>query len=72
MEFMTIKEAMTAHKVGYHTLYRAVKSGEIEAYKPGRTLFLDAASLEAWFRGKKVQPRKPIGRPRKYDRRAVK
>lgn len=64
-KYLTIKEAMEAYHVGYQTLYLAVKRGEIDAWKPGKTMLLDEVSCDSWFETKKIRPKKPVGRPRK-------
>lgn len=65
MDTMTIQEVMTAYRVGYQTIYRAVQRGELEAYKPGRKLIIDAESAGNWFKSKKIKPKAALGRPRK-------
>lgn len=62
--YLTLREAAREYPVSYSTLYLAVRRGEIEAYKPGREIVLEAASLQEWFLSKKVRVRKLAGRPR--------
>lgn len=66
--YLTIKEAASKYRVGYQTIYLAIKRGEIDAYKPGRNILLDPASIQQWFAGKKIQAAKPVGRPRRVWR----
>lgn len=61
---ITIDDACSLLRVGYQTIYLAVRRGEIEAYKPGREILLDEESLTAWFYSKKIRARRGKGRPR--------
>lgn len=69
--YLTIQEVMTAYEVSYQAVYQAVKSGKIEAYKPGRVIMLDSKSVDSWFKASKIQARRPIGRPRKHETRGT-
>jgi excisionase family DNA binding protein len=66
--YLTIQDVQAKYrdKVSYGVIYSAIRKGEIEAYKPGKTYLLDPASVERWFQSKKFRPKKPVGRPRKY------
>lgn len=49
--FMKIREA--AKSIGKWTLYRAIHSGELRAYKPnGRDFLLKVSEIEEWIKTK--------------------
>lgn len=61
---LTIDEAAKLAKCSYHTLHRAIKKGELAAYKPGKTVLILEKDLAAWFQSKRVHA-VIIGRPRR-------
>ncbi len=61
---MTIEEAAKLAKCSYHTIHRAIKKGDLVAYKPGKTVLILEKDLTAWFQSKRVHAPK-VGRPRK-------
>ena len=61
---LTIDEAAKLAKCSYHTIHRAIKNGDLVAYKPGKTVLILEKDLTAWFQSKRVHAVK-IGRPRK-------
>lgn len=60
---MTIDEAAKLAKCSYHTIQRAIKKGDLVAYKPGKTVLILEKDLTAWFESKRVHAVK-AGRPR--------
>ena len=50
MNTIGIKDAAARFNISAATLYRAVAAGKIAAYKPGRAILLDEASLDDWFK----------------------
>ena len=69
MNTITIQEAAERYGISTQTLYRAVSTGKISAYKPGKSILLDADSLHDWFLSTKIIIKRPVGRPRKGTRR---
>lgn len=66
IKYLTLQEAAELYRVGYQTLYLAVKRGEIKAYKPGRCIPIEVGDMDAWFRSKKITVAAKMGRPRKH------
>lgn len=51
--FMKIKEAAQYFSVSKDVLYRAIKKGELRAYKPnGRDYLLKVSEVEKWIESK--------------------
>lgn len=51
--FMKIREAAKFFSIGKWTLYRAIRSGELRAYKPnGRDYLLKVSEVEKWIETK--------------------
>ena len=65
MNLMTYDEAAAACHCSKKTLERAVKRGEIKAYRPGRRVLLDSATVVTWFKSKEIQPVRTTCRRRK-------
>lgn len=63
---MTIDEAAELAKCSYHTIHRAIKRGDLAAYKPGKTVLILEADLNAWFESKRIRAVK-AGRPRRAN-----
>jgi excisionase family DNA binding protein len=61
---MTIDEAAQLAKCSYHTIHRAIKRGDLAAYKPGKTVLILETDLNAWFESKRIRAVK-AGRPRR-------
>ncbi|MCK5231642.1 MAG: helix-turn-helix domain-containing protein [Desulfobulbaceae bacterium] len=61
---MTIDEAAKLAKCSYHTIHRAIKKGDLAAYKPGKTVLILEKDLTGWFESKRVHAVK-TGRPRR-------
>ncbi|MBU0967590.1 MAG: helix-turn-helix domain-containing protein [Proteobacteria bacterium] len=61
---ITIDEAAKLTKCSYHTIHRAIKKGDLAAYKPGKTVLILEKDLAAWFQSKRVLAVR-IGRPRR-------
>lgn len=48
--FLKLKEASEYYGIGLSTLYNAIHSGELKAYKPNkRDFILKASEIEAWI-----------------------
>lgn len=62
---MTINEAANLAKCSYHTLHRAIKKGDLAAYKPRKTLLILEKDLTNWFKSKQIYAVK-IGKPRQH------
>ncbi|WP_169309298.1 helix-turn-helix domain-containing protein [Desulforhopalus sp. IMCC35007] len=60
---MTIDEAANLAKCSYHTIHRAIKKGDLAAYKPGKTVLILEKDLTNWFMSKKIHAVR-IGKPR--------
>jgi excisionase family DNA binding protein len=60
---MTIDEAASLAKCSYHTIHRAIKKGDLAAYKPGKTVLILEKDLTNWFMSKKIHAVR-IGKPR--------
>lgn len=53
--FLKVKEAVVLYSIGRDTLYRAIKTGKLKAYKPnGRDYLIKATELEAWIETKEA------------------
>lgn len=61
---ITIDEAAKLAKCSYHTIHRAIKKGDLAAYKPGKTVLILEKDLAAWFQSKRVLAVR-TGRPRR-------
>lgn len=61
---MTIEEAAELAKCSYHTIHRAIKKGDLPAYKPGKTVLILEKDFTAWFQSKRIHAVK-AGRPRR-------
>ena len=62
---MTIEEAANMTKCSYHTIHRAIKKGDLAAYKPGKVVLILEKDLADWFESKRISVVK-VGRPRKH------
>jgi excisionase family DNA binding protein len=57
MELVSIRQAARDLRVAERTLRRAVRSGELRAYKLAeRTVRVDLSELRQWVRAKSVEP----------------
>ena len=65
---ITYKEAASACHCSDRTIMRAVKDGEIDAWKPGATTLLKKEDVLNWFESKKVRIAPKKGAPRKRGR----
>jgi len=63
--YITYTAAKQRYGVGRTMLQGLVHRGVVAAYRPGKKILLEVASLEAWFQGTKMIPRHRQGRPRK-------
>ncbi len=61
---MTIDEAANLAKCSYHTIHRAIKKGDLTAYKPGKAVLILEKDLTNWFKSKRIHAVK-AGRPRR-------
>jgi len=51
--FMKVKEASKYFSIGRYSLYKAIHSGELKAYKPnGRDFWLKVSEIEEWIKTK--------------------
>lgn len=51
--FMKVKEASKYFSIGRYSLYKAIHSGELKAYKPnGRDFWLKVSEIEEWIKAK--------------------
>lgn len=60
---LTIEEAARLAKCSYHTIHRAIKKGDLVAYKPGKTVLIMEKDFSEWFKSKRIHAVK-AGRPR--------
>ena len=67
---ITMDEAAKLARCSYHTIHRAIKKGDLIAYKPGKTVLVMENDLMAWFRSKQIHAVK-IGRPRRMLKPSV-
>lgn len=63
--YITYAEAQELYGVSRMTFNRLVRSGVIEAFRPGKKTLLDAVSVDRWFQSTKIKPVRKLGRPRK-------
>ncbi len=63
-DLLTMDEAAKLAKCSYHTIHRAIKRGNLTAYKPGKVVLILEKDLNNWFQSKRVQAVKS-GRPRR-------
>ena len=54
---LTVQEAASAVKLTQWAIYRAIKRGDLTAYKPGGRLRIHEVDLQAWLESTKVEPR---------------
>ena len=59
-EFLTCEQAAEAAKCSIYKLREAIKSGELKAYKPGKSYVIATDDLDKWVRSYKVKPQKII------------
>jgi excisionase family DNA binding protein len=57
-------EAAQLVKCSYHTIHRAIKRGDLAAYKPGKTVLILESDLNDWFQSKRIRA-VTVGRPRR-------
>ena len=55
-QYMTLDEAVQIVPVAKITLRRAIKSGDLTAYKIGRQLLVTPSDFEAWIESRRVNP----------------
>jgi excisionase family DNA binding protein len=56
---LTVQEAANVVKLTQWTIYRAIRRGDLVAYKPGGRLRIEEADLQAWLDATRVSPVKP-------------
>jgi len=61
---LTIDEAAKLVKCSYHTIHRAIKKGDLTAYKPGKVVLILEQDFADWFKSKQIQTVR-AGRPRR-------
>ena len=64
LKHLTIPEAAELAHCSYHTIHRAIKKGDLAAYKPGKTVLILQEDFTLWFESKKIHAVKS-GRPRR-------
>ena len=64
-KLITMDEAAQLAKCSYHTIHRAIKKGDLAAYKPGKTVLILEQDLTEWFKSKRIHAARP-GRPRRH------
>jgi excisionase family DNA binding protein len=64
-KLITMDEAAQLAKCSYHTIHRAIKKGDLAAYKPGKTVLILEQDLTEWFKSKRIRAVQ-TGRPRKH------
>ncbi|MBU1245344.1 helix-turn-helix domain-containing protein [Myxococcota bacterium] len=62
---ITMDEAAGLAKCSYHTIHRAIKKGDLVAYKPGKTVLIMEKDLTDWFKSKRIHAVK-VGKPRRH------
>ncbi|WP_240744748.1 helix-turn-helix domain-containing protein [Desulforhopalus sp. IMCC35007] len=60
---MTIDEAANLAKCNYHTIHRAIKKGDLAAYKRDKTVVILEKDLTNWLKSKHIHAVR-IGKPR--------
>ena len=55
MHLMSVQEAATYAKVSTQTIRRAIKAGELKAYRAGRQLRIDESDLVHWLSPDKLE-----------------
>lgn len=63
-KLITMGEAAKLAKCSYHTIHRAIKRGDLPAYKPGKTVLILEKDLATWFKSKRIHAVR-AGRPRR-------
>ena len=63
-KLITMAEAAKLSKCSYHTIHRAIKKGDLTAYKPGKIVLILEQDLSEWFHSKKIHCVQ-AGRPRR-------
>ena len=61
---ITIDEAAKLVKCSSHTIHRAIKKGDLIAYKPGKVVLILEKDFSEWFKSKQIQTVR-AGRPRR-------
>ena len=64
-KLITMDEAAKLAKCSYHTIHRAIKKGDLPAYKPGKTVLILENDLATWFKSKRIHTVR-TGRPRRH------
>jgi excisionase family DNA binding protein len=64
-KLITMNEAANLAKCSYHTIHRAIKKGDLPAYKPGKAVLILEKDLATWFESKRIRTVK-VGRPRQH------
>jgi len=59
---LTVQEAATRVRLTQWAIYRAIRRGDLVAYKPGGRLRIDEPDLQAWLDATRVSPVGPATR----------
>jgi excisionase family DNA binding protein len=63
MKTITLSEATERAKCSYLTIYRAIRAGDLQAYKPGKFVLIKEEDFLDWFESTKIKVSR-VGRPR--------
>ena len=63
---LTVQEAAASVKLTQWAIYRAIKRGDLTAYKPGGRLRIHEVDLEEWLQSTKVEPHAAPGLRRAF------
>lgn len=63
-ETITYEEATERYRCDRKAIRKAILAGDIDSYKPGKSVLIDRKQADAWFLSTKQIVRKRSGRPR--------
>ena len=64
-ETITYQEATERYKCDRQSIRKAILSGAVTAYKPGKAVLIEVKSGDEWFMSTRQLPSPLIGRPRR-------
>ena len=67
-EWMTVAEVARLTRFSVWVVYRAIRSGELTAYKLHGRLRIRRSDVETWFADRRVEPAARAGAPRQRSR----
>ena len=60
--YLNCTQAASAARCSIYQIREAIKTGELKAFRPGKSYLIDPADLETWVRNSVVEARKkPTG-----------